>query len=211
MKKVLSALVIAVAAIYMSPASAGLMKMEFNGNDCQKEGSKNGNDTVYSSPQGFDNCGVWAGDDLISPVIAKYNFGSSGINTEISDNYSDFDPDLISFALESKSWSYDQGADDPNIRFWVAKGGDAFNLFWFIDENDAGKCSGSDLLSFGCLDSAQAVTSGTWEVPQDKGLSHLTFFNSAPSVPVPEPGSLALLGLGLIGLRFARRRSATVK
>lgn len=42
----------------------------------------------------------------------------------------------------------------------------------------------------------------------DLELSHVTEFDGG-GVPVPEPGSVALLGLGLIGLRFARKRSKT--
>ena len=41
-----------------------------------------------------------------------------------------------------------------------------------------------------------------------KGLSHYTLFNPGPGCcqQVPEPGTLGLLGIGLLGLGFARRR-----
>ena len=38
------------------------------------------------------------------------------------------------------------------------------------------------------------------------GLSHYTTFGPSSEVPVPEPGSVALLGLGLVGLAAVRRR-----
>jgi hypothetical protein len=48
--------------------------------------------------------------------------------------------------------------------------------------------------------------------PAGCGLSHFTVFNPGDGdldLDVPEPGSLALLGLGLIGLGFVRRRQTT--
>jgi hypothetical protein len=54
------------------------------------------------------------------------------------------------------------------------------------------------------------VSSGTWEFfnigGTGGGLSHLVLYASGDGTSVPEPGTLALLGLGLAGLGFAKRR-----
>ncbi len=55
------------------------------------------------------------------------------------------------------------------------------------------------------------VSSGNWAFVnigrRGGGLSHLVLYASEPTNSVPEPGSLALLGLGLAGLAASRRRS----
>jgi len=58
-----------------------------------------------------------------------------------------------------------------------------------------------------------SVTSGTWDISSDgwiadgkaSGLSHFSFWTTAA---VPEPAVIALFGVGLLGLGFARRRKA---
>ncbi len=55
-------------------------------------------------------------------------------------------------------------------------------------------------------------TSGTWsyQVVQGKGggLSNIKLWGRGTSVSVSEPATLALLGLGLVGLGFARRKAS---
>jgi hypothetical protein len=54
------------------------------------------------------------------------------------------------------------------------------------------------------------VSSGNWEFfntgGRGGGLSHLVLYANGERTDVPEPGTLALLGLGLAGMGFATRR-----
>jgi hypothetical protein len=61
---------------------------------------------------------------------------------------------------------------------------------------------------------ANGATSGDWEIDwttpgqgnATPGLSHISFWTADPPNPVPEPGTLALVGLGLATLAGYRRK-----
>lgn len=207
---------LAIASIGLTaPVMAGLMLQEhqIEGNDC----------AGYFSIDG-GACQIFGiGDEgekvMLSPVIAKYEFDESENDTlvrqeektEINDGYSSFSGDELSVNFDNKAsgtWSYSPGEDDPGIRYWVAKGSNYFNLFWYVDSDGVdGNCNTIDgSFTLECLSLAEYVTSGTWETPNDSGLSHFTVYNGEPPRLVPEPGTAALLASGIIGLILSRRR-----
>ncbi|WP_008313627.1 PEP-CTERM sorting domain-containing protein [Leptolyngbya sp. PCC 6406] len=177
-------------------------------------GFSSGNDCSGVFGQGFGNCEVNG-----SPVIAKFDYEKTGVEIEInSAAYPSVDGAEWSFAPEGAAtgtWSYTPGAGDPGIKYWVAKGGPGFNLFYMI-EGDAGSCLGAMAFTAGCLSQAITTTSGEWFTPpapgpsgNQSGLSHLTFYNTGDDnggngPTVPEPG--LILGLGAVGLAGAGSR-----
>lgn len=154
-----------------------------------------GNDCAGVFGQGFADCAIPAAyDPDESPVIAKFNFSDNGAVTSQEINTALFpsvDGSEWSFDVPAMTWTYNPGPGDPVISFFVAKGSNAFNLFQADDE-----------------------LSDTWFTPDNAsggpaGLSHLTFYDTDGDTPpdvVPEPMTLALVGLGLLGAGIARRR-----
>jgi PEP-CTERM motif len=160
-----------------------------------------GNDCAGVFGDSFPECKVPAlYDPDETPIIIKFDYNNeTGLfSTEIN---SALFPTIsgAEFAFDftgeggTGTWTYTPGVDDPVITFFVAKGGPNFNLFSNLGDPN----------------------SDTWFTPPNPGvpnagLSHLSFYDSdGGEIPIPEPGSLALLGVGLIGIAgLARRRKS---
>ena len=174
----LAATVLAGLLTWATPASAAVQVIFFDGaSDCSG---------VFG--QGFDNC---AFND--SPIIIKFE---SLVDVEVNSLFPTIDgsefaffPDDPDFA--SGTWVYTPNdPEDPLIRYWVAKAGNGFNLFW----------EGTP-----APDSASVQFSNIWFTPGEKELSHLSFYDTRGQ-RVPGPSSLVLVGLALTVLAFAHRR-----
>ncbi|TWX57781.1 PEP-CTERM sorting domain-containing protein [Colwellia hornerae] len=181
----------------------------------------------------------------LANVIAKFdadeNRDLSAVNTtttghqkyEESSKYMDYVEkemwDFSGLSEENKTgtWSYDN--DFPDIRFWISKAGsgnnnDGLRLFWNIKTsdntnnvcaNESNTVDGDFNLRLECMNLAQSVTIGDWTTPNNKGLSHITFFGGLctydcpgpVTTPVSEPATIAILALGLLGLGVRRKKT----
>ena len=210
-------------------ANAAIMLHTIDDNDCAGYfNGPNQSSDVDGIGNGAEACQVWHYDDqqnvvTISPLIAKFdesNLVSPEVINSIFGGVNGDEWDISNNNDGTDSWDYTPGVDDPAIRYWVAKGGNSgFNLFWEVDDVEVvtgGACESGSEFSLACLSAANTVTSGDWFTPlksngRNAGLSHIAFYDSVdpiinPPQELPEPESLALFALGLLGLVASRRR-----
>lgn len=184
-KALVGAAVVAGFGTFSSAASAELIGT-FNGNDCAGAFGAN-----------FNECRIPANiDPNQSPIIIKFEFSGGGTlsGTEINSAlFPSIDGSEFSFDFATRTWTYTPGADDPLINYFVAKGGNQFNLFGNLGDPN----------------------SDVWSTPlgpqgQPLGLSHLSFYDTnrdeVPGPKVPEPATMLLLGAGLLAIGVVRRR-----
>ena len=114
----------AIAMLAASTASAGLITTTLEGNDCSG---------VFG--QGFENCAVNG-----SPIIVKYNFEDYPFidSVEINSAFPTISGGEFTGTNDTggvnETWFYNQGDGDPDVRYWVAKGGPLFTLHYLIDD-----------------------------------------------------------------------------
>ena len=92
----------------------------------------------------------------------------------------------------SGTWTLDAPYE---IGFYSVKGANEFALYFVFPYDDSGKWSTTHLLT--------PITSGSdGNIPE---ISHLSVL-ADKGIPVPEPGMVILLGIGLLGLAFYNRK-----
>lgn len=169
----------------LTPAHAAFIQT-IDGNDCSG---------VFG--QGFEICAVPAdpanGIPNPTPIVVKFDFSTDGqvADTSVSSLFPTIDGSEFSFSFTGQgtgTWTYTPGAGDPALLAFVAKGGNAFNLFSTLGD----------------------YTNVAFYTPNNAsggpaGLSHMSFYDTG-DMQLAEPGTLVLLGLGLLALGFVVRR-----
>lgn len=180
----LVALAAATAPAKAALISAGL----FFGNECSGAGFAN----CYATTTGVTNDAAAGG----SPTIYKYNFGGGqDVGRFESISGQEFTVRYAS-STNSLSFVYTPGANDPAIHYFSIKQANGYALFY---------------------DLQNAITHATINLTEyfgrRSGYSHITFYDTGstppPPVAVPEPASMALFGMGLLGLGLVGRRKLT--
>ena len=201
MKKLLATLVLLISAA--TSHAAVLIERDFRGNDC----------SGYFGT-GFDSCTIFVnfnGERIeLSPVIAKYsgNLALSETNDTVypSIDGSEFSFSNMSSGNKTGTWDYSPGVGDPGTRYFATKAGPNFKLFWYVDDAavlPGGACAVADVYILGCLDMAMVMNTGDWTTPDNKNLSHITFYDTAI---IPVPAAVWLFASGLLGLVGVSRR-----
>jgi len=147
-----------------------------------------GNDSNINEASIEDAINSWFSDNNISHALVDLDFYAKVDASETSN-----DGLTVSYdGDDSKIGSWDTG--NVFVEFFSVKAGSGTNgkpggfAFYWLGEGGA--------------------TFGNWNTDElgNKGLSHLSVWNSTPSNPVPEPATMLLFGIGLIGLTGVNRR-----
>ena len=206
--KVSCALSALALLLVSSPAMAVpiLITAEFGG------GPPPPNDCAGVFGGSFGACDVgFALQEDVSPIIAKYEVDEdeTQINSGLFPTVDGSEFSLTGLGGSTGTWTYDQGLGDPDVRYWVAAGGnEGFLLHWIVDDGGTGVpplvCGTA--YSLACLNLALPVTSGDWSTLGGAALSHISWYDTEGGTTIPEPVTLALFGVGLAGYGLARRR-----
>lgn len=170
-------------AISISPGSAGVFGLALGPSNCEPE-------CVYSS------FGI-ADDGSLSLLYKADSAAEGGTPSDESGLFEGSYDSVFMRSRQDSTIGYTGGASiSCGTCYLVIKDGNHNPSYYFFDLAAAGWDGIEDI-----------IMTGFW--PGPGSISHVAIWGSTNERSVPEPGSLALLGLGLAGLAASRRRRRT--